>query len=201
MNQTLKTTIVKADPNIDNKYVVRNVQIAYPDLYTARPFKDIATNTPRYGVTVVIQKEGNEDTIKFLKDEIDRHALATMKLKKLPEADSPLADGDSKTNEAYHGHWVLNLYAYPSDKKRNGGRPDVVDRSKNVIKETDSNAPYSGSICNVVFELFKPGKWNKIAGGFDTVQVLGGGEVIGKNSSGLGFLESLDEEPLGADEL
>lgn len=171
--------------------ILSQVILAWPDLYTAVPFKNDPKNTPRYGVTVLIPKESEAGT--QLQAEINAMAKDKLKIAKLSEQDSCLQDGDNKSNEALHGYWVLSLYAYPSDKKARGGAPRVVNRNKQDIKPTDSDAPYSGSYGTVIFDLYTPTNWKKVSGGLHVVQVTGGGPAIGF-STDLSVLPDLPDD-------
>ena len=175
-----------------------NVRIAYPAVYKPESFKGDDKNTPRYGVTVLVPKEA-EDVVDQLNAEINKLAKEKFKLSKLPAADSCFRDGDEKANEAMHGHWILSAYAYPSDKKQNGGAPQVLDRGKRPIKEGASNVPYSGCYANILFDLYAPNNWKKVSAGLSVVQVIGDGEPIGATVD-TSALPELDDEPTDADE-
>lgn len=165
----------------DNKFLASNLQIAYPDLYVARSFKNDAKNTPRFGLTLLLPKSDTEGH-KLISDAIKAIAKAELKMDRIPATDVFLRDGDESNNEAYHGHWYMSLYKYPNDKQPNNGAPQVVDANKKAIKATDSNAPYSGCFCDVVFEAYAGTKWKKVNGGLSVVRFRGDGEPIGGGS-------------------
>lgn len=185
----MKPGIIKTDAG---QIVLTNVRLAYPDLYKAVPFKNDPKNTPRFGITVLVPKTA-EDVCDKLQAEINKLAKEKHKLNKLPEADSCLTDGDAKSNEAYHGHWVLSLYAYPNEKSRDGGAPQVLDRNKKPIAKGDPREPYSGCYGNVVFDLYAPTNWKKVSGGLKAVQFVADGEPIGA-STDLSVLPELPDE-------
>lgn len=172
-------------------YIAHNVQGGWPDLYQAVPFKNDPKNTPRFGITIFIPK-GTEG-VEVLQADIAKLAKDKLKLNKLPDADSCLKDGDESENEAYHGHWIFSAYAYPDDKKPGKGAPTVVDGKKVKIPEGDSKAPYSGSVSNIVFDIYTSPKWKKVNGGLKTVQALRDGPVIGR-SQDLSDLPDVEEE-------
>lgn len=162
--------------------ILQNVRIAYPDLFKAVPFKNDPKNTPRFGATILIPKDA-EDVVDQLTAEINKLAKEKHKLSKLPAADSCLQDGDEKANEKLHGYMVLSTYAYPSDKSQNGGAPQVLNRGKGAIREGDSNVPYSGAYCNIMFDLYAPNNWKKVSAGLKVVHYLEqGGDPIGAST-------------------
>lgn len=179
------------------QYILHNVRIAYPDLYTAVPFKNDPKNTPRFGVTVLVPKEA-EEVIDKLTAEINKLAKEKHKLNKLAAADSCFQDGDEKSNEALQGHMLLSTYAYPNEKSANGGAPQVLDRGKRPIAKGASNAPYSGCYANVLFDLYAPSGWKKVSAGLKVVQVIADGEPIGA-ATDTSELPELDDEELGED--
>jgi hypothetical protein len=179
------------------QFVLQNVRLAYPDLYKAVPFKNDPKNTPRFGGTALIPKTAT-DVVDKLQAEIAKLAKERHKLPKLPEADSCLQDGDTKANEALHGHWILSLYAYPNEKAQNGGAPQVLDRRKQPIPQGAPNAPYSGCYVNLVFDLYTPSNWKKVAAGLKVVQFVTDGPTIGMTTD-ISVLPELPDEPVDAD--
>ncbi len=159
--------------------ILHNVQGAYPALYEPESFKGDDKNVPRFGITILVPKTATA-VVDQLQAEINKLAKEKHKLPKLPEADSCLRDGDTKSNEAMHGHWILSLYAYPNEKAHNGGAPQVLDRGKKPIAKGASNAPYSGTYVNVMFDLYAPAKWKKVSAGLKVVQVVADGPTIGQ---------------------
>ena len=180
--------------------ILQNVRGAYPSLYKAESFKGDDRNVPRYGITILIPKTAT-DVVDRLQAEINKIAKDKHKLPKLPEADSCLRDGDTKSNEAMHGHMVLSLYAYPNEKSQNGGAPQVIDMSaeRRPIKEGSPNSPYSGAYVNVLLDLYAPNNWKKVSGGLKCVQFVADGPAIGTTTD-LSDMPSLPDAPLGAEE-
>jgi hypothetical protein len=183
----------------NGQFVLTNVRNVHPDLRKAVPFKNDPKNTLRFGDTVLIPKTA-ESVYETLQAEINKLATEKHKLNKLPEADSCLRDGDTSSNEALHGHWVLALYSYPNEKARDGGAPQVLDRSKKPIPAGGPGEPYSGCYVNVLFDLYAPNNWKKVSGGLKVVQFVADGEPIGA-STDLSELPELPEEELGDDDI
>jgi hypothetical protein len=171
----MKTSIKKIS---SGQFLLLGGRLAYPELFEAVPFKGDPKNNPRFGIVVLVPKK-DKTTVDFIQNEINTMAADKLKLKKLPQADCCFTDGDEKANEAYHGHMVLSLYSYPSDKKVKGGQPQVFNPAKQELKKGDSGTPYSGCYGNVIFDLYVPGSWKKVSGGLHVVQFIEDGEVIG----------------------
>jgi hypothetical protein len=183
----------------NGQIVLTNVRIAYPALRKAESFKGDDRNVPRFGVTVLVPKTA-EGVVDQLQSEINKLAKEKHKLNKLPEADSCFRDGDGKSNEAMHGHYVLSLYSYPNEKSRDGGAPQVLDRSKKPIPVGGPGEPYSGCYVNVLFDLYAPNNWKKVSGGLKVVQFVADGEPIGA-STDLSELPELPDEEIGDDDI
>ncbi len=178
----------------NGQYLLKNVQGAWPNLISPKPFKP--GDTPRYGITPLIPDDETE-VIEFLKKEIEKIAADQLKLKKLPAKDSCFQDGNEMSNEALHGHWKLALYSYPNDNAMGKGKPQVVGRDgKTAILEDSSDYPVSGTYVNVLFDLYVSSAYKKVSGGIKVVQRVASGPFIGAGKD-LSALEDLgDEEPV-----
>lgn len=191
----MNTETKKLKPSIqalDNgEFILKNVQGAWPDLKSPKPFKD--GDKPRYGITAFIPSDAT-DVIEFLKSKIDAVALERLRIKKLPAADSCLKDGDTKDNEVYHGHYQLALYSYPNEKMVTKGKPAVVGRDgRSFIPEDSSDYPVSGTYVNIKFDLYTNAAYKKVSGGLKVVQRVCAGPYIGSGSDMSG-LENLGDE-------
>ena len=197
--RTTETMTPKLTKTSAGQLILQNVQGAYPSLYKAESFKGDERNVPRFGITILIPKTAT-DVVDQLQAEINKLAKEKHKLPKLPEADSCLRDGDTKSNEAMHGHWVLSLYAYPNEKSQNGGAPQVMDMSpeRRPIKEGASNTPYSGAYVNVLFDLYAPNNWKKVSGGLKVVQFVKDGPTIGTTTD-VSEMPTMPDEPIDED--
>ena len=162
--------------------ILQNVRIAHPSLFEAKAFK--GEGALRYSATVLVPKEAT-DVVDQLTAEINKIAKERYKLAKMPSADSCFTDGDDKANEAYHGHWILAAYAYPSDSAERKGAPAVTGnppKGQGFIQKGDSNEPYSGCYANVLFDLYTPKNFRKVSCGLKVVQFVGNGPRIGAST-------------------
>ena len=197
MNAEAKKLKVSIHSLDNGQFLLKNVQGAWPDLTTARPFKP--GDKPRYGITAFIPDDAT-DVIEFIKAKVNKVAADQLRLKKLPDADSCLKDGNAKDNEAYHGHQLLSLYAYPNEKSTTKGKPQVVGRDgRTPIKEDSSDFPVSGTYVNTLFDLYTNTAYKKVSGGLKVVQRVADGPHIGSGVD-LSALEDLGEEEVGAAE-
>lgn len=181
-------------PDQDYKFIARGVTIAFPDLAVPRAFKNDPKNTPRFACHILFPKE-DAASLKVIKDALAKLGKDELKTDRVPMADTFLRDGDESRQEAYQGHWVLSLYRYPNPNGKNNGAPDVVDMSKQRLNPGDQGYPYSGSVCNVVFDAYVAKKWKKISGGFSAVQFVADGPVIG-GASDISYLDGGDTDDL-----
>jgi hypothetical protein len=190
----MKPKITKLE---NGQYLLENVQVVWPELYTAKHFKNNPANAARYQATALVDEVEGKDVVAFLDKEIAALALSKHKIKKLPDADSCFTSGDSSANEALHGKRKLALYSYPNDNSAGKGKPSVIARDgKTKIREGDDNEIVSGTICNVIFDLYTPNGWKKVSGGLKVVQRVAKGAFIGAEQSldALPSLPDIDED-------
>lgn len=126
-----------------------NVRLSFPDLFTARAFKQ--GDKPKFKATFLVPKDDAQ--IKTIENAIKEVAKAKWGAK----ADSVLKsirgnpnkfcfqDGDTKDYDGYADMMALSA--------GNATRPLVIDRDKSPLSEADGK-PYAGCYVNASIEFF-----------------------------------------------
>lgn len=190
-----KTTAPKPSIKMTDKgqYMLKNVQVAWPQLHRPKSFKNDDKSPPRFSGTAFIPQDAT-DIIEFLQKEIAATALDKLKIKKLAPDASCLKDGNESDNEACNGFFTLGCYSYPNDNVAGKGKPTVLALDKSIITDPDdARNPESGDYCDVLFDLYVSPQYKRVNAGLKAVQKKSTGPRIG-NSVDLSNFEKSEEE-------
>lgn len=155
---------------INNKIVLENVRLSFPNLFKKAQFNGVDT---KYEATFLIPKS-DKNTKKMLDVEIQRVlSEARVKTDKLC-----LIDGDMKDYDGYADNWTL--------KAANAKRPKVVDNDleKSSLAEEDERI-YAGCYVNAIIEFWvQNNAWGKrVNANLHAVQFSKEGEPFGAGGS------------------
>lgn len=132
-----------------SKLILKNVRLAFPDLFTAKAIN--AGDTPRYGAQLIVEKgSANEAAIEAAIQEVAKakwgvkaeETLRTLRAK----TKICFLDGDLKSEYAgFAGNMSLSA--------GNTARPTVVNRDRTPLTEADG-VIYSGCYVNAIVEIW-----------------------------------------------
>jgi hypothetical protein len=182
------------------KVVLRDVQIAFPEVFTAKEFKGTLSYSCKFLLEKGSKNEQNIDAAIQAEASAKWGARAVQKLKQfsgIPTQDC-LIDGDTRDTNGYAGHTVLT-----AKRSEKAGRPVVVNRNKAPLMPADGKI-YSGAVCNGTVEIWMQDDDN--AGKRCTLinlQFVRDGEAFGGAAPAtddglddLGFEEDLEDDDL-----
>lgn len=156
--------------------IVKNCRCSFPTLFTPRSVGE--TDPPKYGITVMFDKENEEHmaAVKEIQAEQERLLKEKWPKGKPKKLNLPLKDGDSDDNdrEEYEGHFTMSL--------RSSAKPGVVDQRLQPVSDEQLIRP--GDYVNVSFNMFAYDRaGNKgVSAGLNNVQYVkpaGEGESLG----------------------
>lgn len=157
------------------KIQLRNVRLAFPDLWEARTFN--GEGAEKYGATFLLAKDHPQ--IAELEAAFEAVAAerwekkSTAVLKALRAADNVcLHDGDAKADLAgYAGNYYLSA--------RSSARPLVIDRDRSPLTKSDGK-PYGGCYVNAILDIWPQdnGFGKRINAGLAGVQFVRDGEAF-----------------------
>ncbi len=133
----------------DMKIILKNVRLAFPDLFVATPYKP--GDEPKYKATFLIPKGGA--LAKEIEAAINEVGAAKWGAKSKATLDSIRSnpnkfcyqDGDLKDYDGYAGMMALSA--------KNKARPLVVDKDKTPLDSADGR-PYAGCYVDASVEIF-----------------------------------------------
>jgi hypothetical protein len=162
------------------KTKLRNVRLSFPSLFTPEKFED--NSVPRYGCALLVRKD--DPQIETIKKAID--VAGDLKFGKKWQDPKfrrsvkfhGFRDGDEKDYDGYEG--CMYISANRAEKR---GRPNVVDRDKTPLVESDGR-PYGGCYVNAVVEFYGDDRYGKsICAGLIAVQFHRDGEAFAGGAS------------------
>ena len=157
--------------------LLRNMRIAFPDLWKARAFEE--DQKPKFGCTLIFPK--NHPQIAEIQNEISRVAQEKWKDKGMVTLQALLGqrrvsfqDGAAKADKDGFGPEVYFIRA------SNTKRPGAYDKDRTPVSE-ESGIIYSGCYVNAIIEFWaQDNKWGKrINASLRGVQFLADGEAFG----------------------
>jgi len=156
----------------ENRIVLPNVRGSYVHVFTPR--RNDNNGKEQYSMAVLIPK-GDTKTIRKINALIDATAEDRWGQRKPRNLVLPLHDGDEKSDqEAYHGHYYINL--------KSDYQPDIVNSKREPVlnvKEFES-----GDYCNVSVTAFAYDNVNTgVSLALGNIQVLRKGEPLGNRRS------------------
>lgn len=140
------------------KLSLKNVRLAFPDLFTAKAFEE--GQEPKYGATLLIPaagsqvKEINAAILSAATEKWGAKAKTTLDSIKNNPNKYCFQNGDLKEDyDGYAGHMSLSA--------KNAVRPLVLDRDKSPLTQADGR-PYAGCYVNASVEIWiQDNKWGK----------------------------------------
>lgn len=175
---------------------LKNVRLAFPDLYIARPFK--AGDKPKFKATFLIEKGSEQD--KEVQKAILEAAKASKWGSKAKETLDSIKgnpnkycyqDGNTKSYDGYKGMMALSA--------SNVARPPVFDRDKTPLNQEDGK-PYGGCYVNANVDIFGySNSGSGISASLAGVQFVKDGEPF--SGSALATAEDFEEVDSDDDDL
>ena len=161
---------------------LKNVRIAWPDLFTPRKVNAADENEEaKYGVQILLDKGTDEGraNIEAIKGALKKLAAESFPSdpKAIKSDKQPLRDGDSEdANDIYKGFVFFRASA-----KR---RPVVVNRDRSPLAESDG-FPKGGDYVNVALGLYSVDNQfgKRLCASLDAVQFVRSGDSIGGRSA------------------
>lgn len=159
------------------KVVLKNVRLAFPDLFT--PVQFDGQGEARYGANFLFAPDSEnaklvEDTIKTVAAETWGAKAATT-LKGLAGNSNKYCygDGDTKTCDGYEGQRYISAHRNSAQ-----GAPSVVDSNKSPLTAA-SGRPYAGCYVNASIDIWaQKGQYTGIRASLVGVQFLRDGDAF-----------------------
>lgn len=172
-----------------SKVITGKVRASYVSIFTP---KSINGSEPKYGISLIIPKDNQEQIDKInkaIKDAVELGISEKWGGKRPPNLKSPLRDGDTDRPDdaAYANSYFVNATS--------SNAPGVVDRHRQPI--TDPQAVYSGCYvrASITFYPYNAGGNRGIACGLNNVQFWEDGESLGgRVSAEKDFNDGNDDE-------
>ncbi len=178
------------------KVTIKDVRLAFPDLFEARAFK--GSGDPKFGASFLFAKD--HPAVKEIENAIEKVAKEKWKdkaatiLKGLrTKNDTCLHDGDTKPEiDGYEGNFYISA--------RSSVRPTVVDRDRTRLEKSDGR-PYGGCYVNAIIDIWAMDSSDfgkRVCASLMGVQFVRDGEAFagGTAASPDEFEELEDEESL-----
>lgn len=121
---------------------LNNVRASFINVFRKAVFNG---NETKYELTLLIDKEEQEDLVKNIKAAIAQKIKTDLKGSKLPADKICLKDGDEIDYDGYAGCYSI--------KASNNKRPTVIDKDRSPLTE-DDNRLYAGCYVNAIVELW-----------------------------------------------
>ena len=184
--------------------VLRNVRIAFPELWEATAFKGDPNSKPRFSCTFLIEKGSDNDkavqaAIVRVTDEKFKNTAQTIRNKiKGNSGVCCYIDGDDCTKPdgtvytGFEGRMSLR-----TNRPGNNGAPKVVTGRNIPARQGEPGAPYSGCYVNAIVEPFAYANNPKsgVSCGLVLVQFAKDGESFGGGSTAADdALEAVESE-------
>lgn len=139
---------------MSTKVKLLNVRLFFPDLFEAVEFKP-GDGKPRFNATFGIPKT-DKAQLALIEAAVQAEATEGWKAKGAAQVTAMrgnsnkfcLSDGDAKTYEGAEGLMLLSAH-----RKKDAGRPYVIDRQKNPLTAEDGKI-YSGCYVNCTVEIW-----------------------------------------------
>lgn len=165
--------------------LLKNVRLSFPQIWTPKSFA--AGQDPRFNANFLLDKDGQADQIKKLRDAIEAVAAEKWKGKKPGGLKICLGDGEEKDYDGYDG----SMFVSASTKVR----PVIVDQKKNPLAEEDGK-PYAGCFVNAAISLWaQDNQWGKrINASLDAIQFVKDGEGFGGKRTTADVFGEIEEE-------
>jgi hypothetical protein len=134
---------------VSNQIKLVNVRLSFPDIWKAKAVQEGAE--PKYGAHFLLDKEGDAQQIKDLKQAIwvaakEKFGEKTKELISKGKLHLCLHEGSEKD---YDGYTEKNMFVSASSSKR----PLIVDRDRSPLAE-DDRRPYGGCYVNAVIRIW-----------------------------------------------
>ena len=148
----MSTSVDKEKKVSDTTIILRNVRIAFPDLWTAVQYEGKGPFS--YRATFLIDPKSAEHSL--VQETIQKVAIAGWGVKAKEvlltiEGQSQkfcYIDGNTKGYDGYENMWALS-----TSRPQESGRPKVIDQRKNDLT-VDDGKPYGGCIVNAKVQLW-----------------------------------------------
>lgn len=157
---------------VNTDFVLKNVRISYPKLFTAEAFQN-GTGPAKYSASFLLDKTKDAAQIKEIQSAIVALAAVSFKSKRTPPADKLcLRDGDLSGKDDYADAWVLSA--------SEASRPNVVDQKRAPLVE-DDNAIQPGYFVNAKVRLWvQDNQWgSRVNADLIGVQLVKEGPLLG----------------------
>lgn len=177
------------------KVVLKNVRLAFPDLWEPKQFD--GKGDARYSATFLVEPGSDTDkairtAVKAVADEAyGAKSAATLKSFEGNSGKFCYLDGNSKEYDGFEDHMFLSAH-----RKENQGKPLVLDRNKEVL-EANSGKPYAGCYVNGSVDIYaQKGQYPGIRASLLAVQFFKDGDAFAGSRANPDDFEDLSE---GAD--
>lgn len=187
---------------IGRSIILRNVRLAFPDLFVAKKFEG-GDGDPTYGGTFLIKPGSEADKqvraaiASAARSKWNEKADAIMKSIEGRSKEFCYIDGNLKDYDGFAGMMALS-----AKRREDAGAPKVIDKDLSELHASDGK-PYAGCYVNVKVSIWaQDNKWGKgMRATLETVQFLSHGDAFSGSGPATtdGFQAEADEE--SADDL
>ena len=158
------------------RFILNNVRVAFPVIWTPEPFPDGKDPTPYFSLTGIMAPDHPQlPELRKAIESCAQEKFGTNWKAVLAAAERLgkvcLRDGDLKPDlEGYPGNFTISM--------RGKVRPTIVGKNKEILVEADGK-PYSGCYVNLIFDLFAYTTSAKgVAAGLKGVQFRADGDAF-----------------------
>ena len=166
------------------KILIKNARLSFPSLFQKEEFNG---KQGKYAATLLIDKKDKETKKKL--DQLIEAAKNSVNFKIKPDMVC-LKDGDDSEYDGYAGNWSI--------KAANSKRPQIVDKDKSQLDESDEKL-YAGCYVNAVIDFWVQNNefGKRINANLYLVQFNADGEPFGSGPTDVSdMLDDFDEEDI-----
>lgn len=189
----------KTEGKTDSTIMLRNVRLAFPDLFVATQFEGAG----KYSYKATFLVAPNSQTHKVVNDAIAKAASAKWGAKAAQILESVQGqsqkfcyiDGNKKDYDGFENMWAL-----ATSRQQESGPPKVIDRDMQDLTAADGR-PYGGCYVNAKVQIWaQDNQWGKaVRASLITVQFVNDGDAFG--GPGPATAEGFEEVAESGDDL